>query len=67
MMEAWRKVYINCANCGKRINEGDECIAVKDNYLLVNYFEKDGYVFCSDDCLKEYLSAYEGYWCDDER
>ena len=55
---------INCANCGKKIEEGDLCVVVKDNFLLVEYFEARGYVFCDPDCLMRYLSAEEEEWID---
>ena len=53
---------INCANCNKEIKEGDLCIVVKDNFLLRNYFEARGYVFCEQDCLCQYISADEEEW-----
>lgn len=55
---------ICCANCNKQINEGDECIVVKDNFLLFHYFEVRGNVFCDDECLKNYLSADDEEWND---
>lgn len=56
---------IHCANCNKEINIGDLCVVVKDNYLLRNYFEARGYVFCDSDCLMQYLSADEEEWQDE--
>lgn len=53
---------IHCANCNKEIHEGDECVVVKDNFLLVEYFEARGYVFCNAECLMEYISAEEEEW-----
>lgn len=56
---------INCANCNNAIQEGDECVIVRDNFLLVNYFEARGYVFCDNECLLNYISADETYWEDE--
>lgn len=47
-----------CANCGCDIPKGETYYKVKDNYLLVNYFDTDeDSVFCSQDCLCEAISA----------
>jgi hypothetical protein len=47
-----------CANCGCDIHKGDTYYKVKDNYLLVKYFDSDeDSIFCSQDCLCEALSA----------
>ena len=47
-----------CANCGCDSPKGETYYKVKDNYLLVNYFDTDeDSVFCSQDCLCDAISA----------
>ena len=49
---------MRCANCGKEIEES--YLMVGDNYLQVKYFDSDeDNVFCSKECLCEYLSVME--------
>lgn len=47
-----------CAECGCDIQNGETYYKVKDNYLLVNYFDTDeASIFCSQDCLCKAISA----------
>ena len=49
--------YVECANCGARIYEGDDC-----------YTNVCGEVFCDDECVKEFycgsILEYSGIWSD---
>lgn len=49
---------MRCAECRCDIPKGETYYKVKDNYLLVNYFDTDeGSIFCSQDCLCQAISA----------
>lgn len=49
---------MRCAKCKKEIEKS--YLMVGDNYLQVKYFDSDeDNVFCSKECLCEYLSVME--------
>lgn len=49
---------MKCANCGCDIHKDSPYYKVKDNFLLVKYFDSDiDSIFCSQDCLCEFISA----------
>lgn len=45
-----------CANCGRRIEAGEEYFKCLENYMLVKYYDsEDCNIFCSKECLCESL------------
>lgn len=53
---------MRCAYCGKKLSQGEEFFTVKDNFLIVKYF--DSYSdnrFCSKECVCKALSVESEY------
>lgn len=53
---------MRCAYCGKKLNHGEEYLTIKDNFLIVKYF--DSYSdnrFCSEECVCKALSVEREY------
>ena len=46
-----------CLQCGKEIEHDEIFYKVKDNFLCCKYFDGQDPIFCSQDCLCEYISA----------
>ena len=53
---------MRCAYCGKKLIHGEEYLTIKDNFLIVKYF--DSYLdnrFCSEECVCKALSVEREY------
>lgn len=58
----FQKESSTCANCGNALFNNESYLTIRDNFMIVNFFQfEDGTdnMFCDANCLASFLSAEE--------